>query len=271
MEIVKPKVEFIPQGEGLEGIYKQIEIAGRTCYKSPMSTNPKSFVNRMISNSHLAMLEHGTVYLKVPKRCISFYESNPHSVVNGQYVTTNLRVLYEHNHRGDLKYICEPTDKHEKRFTFRFTTQVAISREANRHRLFSVAEQSTRYCNFSKKRFGSHISISQPIEIFDMSKYSHYSLLKLIACKIIYPNFCIFPYLIACRVSEMMYFAMLKIGLKPETARGILPIGLNTEVVYTAFEKDWKHFLSLRWYGDTGRPHPDIKNLAGEVKRLLKK
>ena len=69
MKLIDSKVELLPQPAGLEGIYKQIEIAGRTCYKSEDKITPdsaKEFVDRMIKNGHTAMLEHGTVYLKVP-------------------------------------------------------------------------------------------------------------------------------------------------------------------------------------------------------------
>lgn len=76
MRIINPKVEIIPQGSGLEGIYKQIEIAGRTCYKSEdkiTEGSAKEFVNRMIKSGHGAMLEHGTIYLRIP---IEEYEKN---------------------------------------------------------------------------------------------------------------------------------------------------------------------------------------------------
>lgn len=67
MKLIKPYFEIIEQESGLEGIYKQIELAGRTCYKSEDKITPdsaKGFVDRMIKSGHGAMLEHGTVYLK---------------------------------------------------------------------------------------------------------------------------------------------------------------------------------------------------------------
>ena len=65
----------MPQAPRMEGVYKQIEIAGRTCYKSkrPEGQTAKDFVDRMIASQHYAMLEHGTVYLKIP---IEEYEKN---------------------------------------------------------------------------------------------------------------------------------------------------------------------------------------------------
>ena len=66
MKLITPKVELLPQVDGLEGVYKQIELCGRTCYKSEnlaTEDSAKRFVDNMIKNQHLAMLEHGTIYL----------------------------------------------------------------------------------------------------------------------------------------------------------------------------------------------------------------
>lgn len=69
MKLIKPSFEIIKQQPGLEGVYKQIELAGRTCYRSEDKITPDSakfFVDRMVKSGHGAMLEHGTVYLKIP-------------------------------------------------------------------------------------------------------------------------------------------------------------------------------------------------------------
>lgn len=68
MKLINQSVEYIPQEEGLEGIYKQIEIAARTCYKSENNStgDSKSFVDKLIKMKHFSMLEHGTVHLKIP-------------------------------------------------------------------------------------------------------------------------------------------------------------------------------------------------------------
>ena len=68
MTLETPKYKIIEQEPGINGIYKQIELAGRTCYKSEdkiTEDSAKSFVMRMIESKHTAMLEHGTVYLKI--------------------------------------------------------------------------------------------------------------------------------------------------------------------------------------------------------------
>ena len=75
MKLIQSSYSILEQKPGLDGIYEQIELAGRTCYKSkrPEGQTAKDFVDRMIKSGHGAMLEHGTVYLKIP---IEEYEKN---------------------------------------------------------------------------------------------------------------------------------------------------------------------------------------------------
>lgn len=148
MRIIKPSFEIWDQQEGLEGIYKQIERAGRVCYKSEdkiTETSAKEFVERMIKSGHGAMLEHGTVYLRIPygtmddagefsnEHIVARYMDNPYSIVNGNieddywYVTSNYRVIIENGWLGDLKHLCEPIEYHEKRVTIHFVCDRGVS------------------------------------------------------------------------------------------------------------------------------------------------
>lgn len=140
MKLIESKVEIIEQQPGLEGVYKQIELAGRTCYKSEdkiTEDSAKEFVDRMIKSKHGAMLEHGTVYLEIPEELnvLGFckYEDNKYSKavyhhgLGYWFITTNLRVLVENKWLDDLKYICEPTEHHVKRITVRFTCDRGVS------------------------------------------------------------------------------------------------------------------------------------------------
>ena len=276
MRLCKPSYEILEQQPGLEGIYEAIERAGRTCYKSkrPDGQTAKNFVDRMIASKHYAMLEHGTVYLKIPKGTYAYshyvvvcepdddFFSNsyelayrPYTKVNIQedyiYVTTNLRVLQEHNWLDDLKYLCEPTEYHEKRVTVRFTTGVDISREFNRHRVNSMAEQSTRYCNFSKDKFNSEITCIIPHAYLESNAMGGMDTEDIdVFCK-------------ALKQSEKAYFKLLELGWKPEDARKVLPLDLATELVHTAFVSDWGHLCRLRSsFAETGQPHPDMKALV---------
>lgn len=159
MRLIKPSFEIIEQQAGLEGIYRQIEMAGRTCYKSEdkiTETSAKEFVDRMIKLGHGAMLEHGTVYLFCSTEeyvdsngdvqyynPLEKYQDNRYSALadsdEGMYVTTNLRVLVENGWLDDLKYICEPTEYHERRYTVKFICDRGVSHEFVRHKILCVA------------------------------------------------------------------------------------------------------------------------------------
>lgn len=172
MKLTKPNVEIWEQESGIEGIYKQIERAGRVCYKSEDHTtenSAKPFVDRMIKSEHYAMLEHGTVYLSIPHN----NKTEPlidELLVNrftkamlldtkydSYYFSTNLRVLIEKDMWDVCKQYVYDFDKRffygDRRVTVHFTTQIAVSREANRHRVNSMAEQSTRFCNYSNLNY----------------------------------------------------------------------------------------------------------------------
>ena len=156
MKLIKQSFEILDQQCGLEGIYKQIEIAGRTCYKSEdkiTEDSAKEFVDRMIKSGHGAVLEQGSVYLKVPNNVVdkgfqfgtnwSTLCSNPYTRYNSDgeyyYYSTNYRVIIEHDLQGVLNYLREPTDKHEKRVCVRFICDRGVSHEFVRHKLLCAA------------------------------------------------------------------------------------------------------------------------------------
>ena len=162
MKLIKASFLIKEQEKNLEGVYKQIEWAGRHCYKSENKITPdsaKEFVDRMIKSNHVAMLEHGTVYLTHPVENSGSpsylgigvkYRENKYSKVNydtwgTRYITTNYRVLVENNWLDDLQYLCEPTEYHEKRTTVKFIMDRIGSQSFCRHRVFSFAQESTRY------------------------------------------------------------------------------------------------------------------------------
>ena len=267
MKLIKPKAELLLQQPGLEGVYRQIELAGRTCYKSTdkiTEDSAKPFVDRMIKSNHQAMLEHGTVYLIIKWwHVFKFFKYllNSYSKVHKfKYITTNLRVIKEHNWDNDLKYICEPTEYHEKRYTFRVVTSIGVTREFNRHRVNSPAEQSTRYCNYSKDKFGNELTfcIPQWIDKEELSKIGPYK--RVIRKKDASPTEVWITSLLNC---EEDYLELINQGWKPQQAREVLSLCTATEAVYTAFVEDWQHFFDLRYFGKTGAPHPNMVELAG--------
>lgn len=280
-----PQFEIWNQEPGIDGIYRQVERAGRVCYKSEdhcTAESARPFVERMIKSDHTAMLEHATVYLLYRDgetasaeqggdaigEAWQRYERNKFSKVSTvddcHYVTTNLRVLAENQWLADLDHLTEPLAHHERRVTVHFTTQIATTREFNRHRANSMAEQSTRYCNYSKDKFGNEISINIPewVRALSVEEPAQIDFLEL-AKKVTegqaddYEN-----WLFANLAAERAYLNLIAAGRKPQEARAILPLDTNTELIHTAFVSDWKHFFDLRAQGTTGAPHPDAKVLA---------
>lgn len=155
MKLIKPSYEFWEQKEGLSGVEAQIERAARVCYASEPKGEVGELLGKLIKAKHYAMLEHGTVYLMIDcsGRLIDVankYIQNKYSKVSlhsdGVHycITTNYRVLVENNWLDDLKYLCEPTEYHEKRITVKFTMDRIGSQSFCRHRVFSFAQESTR-------------------------------------------------------------------------------------------------------------------------------
>ena len=290
MKLIESKVEIIEQQPGLDGVYKQIEWAGRHCYKSHdkiTEDSAKEFVDRMITSKHGAMLEHGTVYLSVPKEeteIVGFHGWCQYSKVHSDLVmeepcnwliTTNMRVLVEHDRLRDLKYICEPTKRHAKRITTRFTCDMGVGRELTRHRTLSFAQESTRYCNYGKSKFGEELTFIIPTWAnIPEGRYTNWDgdwcdVEKLTILKKD-ENDATDQFLHLCDYAEKSYMLMLDRGSKPQEARQVLPLGLKTEIVVTGFESDWEHFFSLRSpkAGAQGA-HPDIAKLADELYEKL--
>jgi thymidylate synthase (FAD) len=281
MKLIKPSFEIWEQPSGLEGVYKQIERAGRICYKSEdkiTEDSAKSFIDRMIKSGHGAMLEHGTVYLKVfnvieNSELIDKYKSNKYSVVKEgtevynchgdilygscKCITTNYRVLVENGWLDDLKYICKPTEFHEKRITVHFVCDRGVSHEFVRHRVMSFAQESTRYCNYSKDKFGNELTFIQPCWLDDerLKLYGPYH--TVIRDKSLESIF-----IASLNNAEKDYIDLIDLGWKPQEARAVLPNSLKTELVVTGFVSDWNHFFDLRARGTTGAPHPQAKELA---------
>lgn len=295
MKLIKPSFEIIEQkprdivipadmeigprmwkDELINSVYRQIEIAGRTCYKSEdkiTETSAKEFVDRMVKSGHGAMLEHGTVYLKVPNSVVdegfqfgtnwSTLCLNPYTrYINDRdyyYYTTNYRVIIEHDLQGVLEYLCEPTEYHEKRITVKFVCDRGVSHEFVRHRVFSFAQESTRYCNYSKDKFNNEVTYILPnwctnvnIEDYERNPKLMYNANGALTDNEI--NF-----LCGLYDTETRYLRLLENGWTPQQARAVLPNSLKTELVMTGTIEQWKGFFKLR---DAGSAHPQAYELA---------
>lgn len=266
MKLIENKIEKLEQKHDLLGIYEQIEIAGRTAYKSldkieydenGRSKTAKAFVDKMIELGHGSPLEHGTVYLKFPfgRGADLMYgllkytsvKKDPSILDSPVYVTTNYRVLLENNLLDDLEFICEPTEFHEKRTTFRLTCARVQADSFVRHRVFSFLMESTRYCNYSNGKFNSEIEVVKPTKI-DTFKGVLNEFIK------------------SWEKSESAYIQLVNHGVKPEDARDVLPLQLKTELIMTGTESQWEQFFKLRI---SDNAHPDAKYIAERIKEQL--
>lgn len=123
--------------------------------------------------------------------------------------------------------------------TVRFICNRGFTHELVRHRLAAYSQESTRYCNYNKDKFGSEITVIKPFEINEETK--EYDLWKE-----------------AMQNAEKSYMAMIENGSKPENARGVLPIDIKTEIVITTNLREWKHIFKLR---TSKAAHPSMREL----------
>lgn len=290
MKLIESSVQIIEEKDP----YKMIELAGRTCYHSLdkiTEDSSKEFVDRMIKLGHGAMLEHGTIYLTIDGEDpnLSKIQSNPHTKVNlvpyevltegnytisyKAYITTNLRVLIENNLKELLCYQVEPTEHHEKRITAKFICDRGVSHEFVRHRVFSFAQESQRYCNYNKDKFNNELTFIKPTWLdIPTGDYTYWDgdWCDLDNMKIQLPsdNGIADNFLWCLNNAGMQYRLLINKGLKPQEARGVLPNATKTELVMTGFESDWEGFFKLRC---SGAAHPDAKKLADELYKLIHK
>lgn len=313
MKLIKPYFEILEQAPGIEGLNKHIELCGRNAYKSEdkiTEDSAKAFVDKICKAKHGSVLEHGTVYLKILweyKNYMDFefseifYNLNKYSICKRElrkedlcptlYITTNYRVLKENNRLKDLKYICEPTEKHEKRVSVRFVCSRAISHELVRHRTFSATMESQRYCNYSKDKFDNNITFIEPLWF----KYPQLDIENSVAEKsdkngaVFYERayktyyfenatteYDRFGYdwhvedffIHSCQTAESCYKLMLEKGCSPQEAREVLPNSTKTDIIMTGFISDWKHFFELR---TTENVHPEMRRLTIPLQEEFKK
>lgn len=260
MRLVEQAYNIVFQdSHSIKDIQEHIERCARTCYKSEdkmCDGGAELMVKRLTESGHTAMLEHGVVYLRLDDQLESLeieqrYRENRYSYVNhredGIYITTNMRVIVENGWNKDLGYLCEPTEYHEKCYTVRFITNRQVSHEFVRHRSFSFAMESSRYCNYGKEKFGNELTYIKPWW-FDYSGVK-YSIARCGVKMVLW-------------MIERIYLLMIALGFRAEMAATILPNAVKTELVMTGTRDAWRHFFDLRAIGTTGRPHPQAREIA---------
>jgi len=121
----------------------------------------------------------------------------------------------------------------------KFVVDRGVSHELVRHRIAAYAQESTRYCNYSKDKFGNEISVIDVSQHFKNPESFN-------------------VWFDACKSCETAYFKLIELGETPQIARAVLPTCLKTEIVCTYNIREFIHFMNLRALGATGAPHPQM-------------
>ena len=273
MKLIEPSCEYWEQRD----VVTHIARCARVCYANEKNTNSyekdEALVKRLIESGHVSMLRHATLYYIVPleifkeidnivgqaiKYFINYYLHSPyiHKVYSAKYVyiSTNKQFINENPCEGLKFYAVTPerffeydVTKPIRRFTFYLTTQISTTRELNRVSPNNIAEQSTRYCNYNKDKFENEISVCKPHWYDDAN-----ATLQGI-------------YSVICKKAESGYFKLLEEGFLPQDARGVLPLDTASKVVYTYTFEEWIEIINKRYFGTTGKPHPNAKIIIGMV------
>lgn len=281
MKLIKQSFEFINQTDfSLVGIKKHIERCARVSYKSEdkiTDTSYEKFVNMLESRGHARPLEFGTVYLSRTSQkednmeWLDKYAYNPWSKfsfgngstrINGElrntvYVTTNYRVIKEHHWEDDLQYLCEPTEYHYKRYTIHMILDRGVMDEFRTHVGLSHLAESTRYCNYSKDKFGNEITFIKPCWCnipegdYGTPDYIPDRLPRIGATES--------GLIDAFQYAEYYYFFLLSEGWTPQQARSVLPLSIKSELISCGFKDSWENFFYRR---DAPDAHPMAQEIA---------
>lgn len=290
MKRIQPSVELIREADPFRKI-EQIGRTCYKSSSDMTDETARKFYRVLASRSHTAMLEHAWFVFQVSdavyQECISKKFLNKTSVEGRNLVSGNLRGLNECGvaallsklkemdpmlcYREGAETVSSVFDEtvlavdvetmpeitaEEYRIhscvTFRFVCDRGVTHEMVRHRPASFAQESTRYCNYAKEKFGSEITVIEPAELENKNPVAYQA------------------WIAGCEAAEKAYFAMMEAGATPQEARAVLPNSLKTEIIMTANGAEWEHFFNLRSRGVTGAPHPDMKKVADMALKLYK-
>lgn len=187
MRIIKPSFEILGEVD-TEKMLRNIELCGRTCYKSEdkiTSGSAMKFISNIIKSGHNSVIEHEKITVRI---------------------------------------ICDR----------------GVSHEIVRHRIASYSQESTRYCNYSKDKFGNELTFIRP-PFFETESDAFEIWVK------------------AMKASEDAYFKLIRNGASPGEARSVLPNSLKTEIVVTMNLREWRHFFTVR---TAEAAHPQMREIA---------
>ena len=262
MKLIEPKVELWSE----IGISPESHIArcARVCYghedKAPNQEADEKMVEGLYRREHYSMFRHSSIYEMPQVRLQSEYINSKFVGAFTQYASYNRQYYFEKPMTKGIEMTPEEflnvCRVHGElfgifRLTFCITTQISTSRELNRVSPNNIAERSTRYCS-SK----DGLEICKPWWLLEDEKQGPVNITNRSLA-----------YINACEKAEHIYRLLLnEEDMKPEDARGVLPLDTATKVVYTYPVEKWCDILELRYYGTTGRPHPNAKLVMGMVR-----
>lgn len=282
MKLIKQSFEFINQTDfSLVGIKKHIERCARVSYKSEdkiTDTSYEKFVNMLESRGHDRPLEFGTVYLDIPTKnlepgyeyikAVGKYALNPWSIKDDfdghAYISTNYRVIKDNHWEDDLQYLCEPTEHHHARYTVHMILDRGVMDEFRTHVGLSHLAESTRYCNYSKDKFGNEITFIKPCWL--NIPLGDYGIASLPGDNILGLSGGARIFVDSLLDAEDYYLTLLGQGWTPQQARSVLPLGIKSELISCGFEDAWENFMRRRSpkYGDPGA-HPMAAEIADRL------
>lgn len=278
MKIIEPKVELWRQ----EDAKAHVARCARVCYGKETG-NDEATVKRLINSKHWSMFRHETVYAMIPielwygnfGEILKGYKASPYiswvTVRDYIYVSTNGNfmldiekyepVLYNeiNNYRVSEEEFnsCETAYNLFARWTFCVDTQISTSRELNRVSPNNIAEKSTRYVYEDGTICRPHWISTKEVDMFNEDNNADLDEAMNV-------------YLRGCKRSFEDYKILIdKHKLNRQDARGILPIDTATRCIYSYNILEWRAILDLRYYGTTGKPHPNAKIIAGMIRNNL--
>lgn len=138
-------------------------------------------------------------------------------------------------------------------FSVLFTVDRGVTHEVVRMRDCSFSQESTRYCNYSKGKFGNEITVIKPIFFEGNEASKNYSV-----------------WVKSCEFAEKAYFELLENGAKPQEARDVLPQSVKADIVVTTNLQEWLHIFELRACDKTGAAHPQMKEVMCPLCKEMK-
>ena len=259
MKIIKPSVEILRPHmtkDAVNAIYRNIELAGRTCYKSK-NKEVEKIENEIITVSKSDFLSKDDKEAEI-YRLNSLLQDEQNKSAR-QFV----KGLVKRGHEAMIEHAC---------MTVKFIVDRGVSHELVRHRIASFAQESSRYCNYTQEKFGNEITFIDSVFYKDIPDDRKLAIQHMFTKEFMRPNQIIntlsnvekryADWFYSCYVAEESYLEMIQFGATPEEARGVLPTDVKTEVVVTMNMREMRHFLNLRAAGTTGKPHPKMVEVA---------